>query len=137
MLLLKQVETEGYKNQKIQFTFHYASIKTLLGKTEVEMLSPFTFHYASIKTEGHRHLRYLFLVFTFHYASIKTRKLDVGLAILLHYLHFIMLLLKHFVDITDKICVFTFTFHYASIKTTISVIIRIELFDIYISLCFY
>ena len=58
----------------MQFTFHYASIKTLKDLELASGSTIFTFHYASIKTHDGWYCYEKHMKFTFHYASIKTTK---------------------------------------------------------------
>ena len=115
MYLLKRISiTSAYRN-KVLFTFHHVSIKTLVAKHYCKVIISFTFHHVSIKTyktakadyeKKYSHSTMYLLkrpisftmissvVFTFHHVSIKTKKLPQALEKALANSHSTMYLLK-------------------------------------------
>ena len=94
MYLLKRISiTSAYRN-KVLFTFHHVSIKTLVAKHYCKVIISFTFHHVSIKTKTYACCCVFNKSFTFHHVSIKT-------------------LLKRYLAWVTK----RFTFHHVSIKT--------------------
>ena len=74
MYLLKRISiTSAYRN-KVLFTFHHVSIKTLVAKHYCKVIISFTFHHVSIKTKTYACCCVFNKSFTFHHVSIKTYK---------------------------------------------------------------